>query len=338
MHVKLKILFLVLLGVSAFASETYAATLYFDPSEKPMFRGDSATIAVRLDTDEGECVNTVDATIVYDADIRAVDVARGESILSIWLEDPVIDEVNRTIQFAGGIPGGYCGRIAGDPSLTNVIAELVFRLPGLHVGSQEDDGEARVVFSDTTQVLLHDGFGTQADLRFQNATFLLNDKPGASIVDDWSPRVTADSVPPADFSITISSSDTAFSGEYFIVFNTIDKQSGIDHYEVMEEPFDEFDLFNWGRVDAPWVRATSPYVLKDQSLNSTIRVKAVDKAGNETIAILVPDRALRTLSIDRLLSIVTFGFIGVFVFSLVAYAIYRRRKQIVASEQFEQIP
>ena len=66
-------------------------------------------------------------------------------------------------------------------------------------------------------------------------------------------------------------------------------------YEVMEEPLELRNLFMWGRADAPWKTVRSPYVLEDQSLSSTIRVRAIDKAGNEYVAVLVPDSASRTL-------------------------------------------
>ena len=32
-----------------------------------------------------------------------------------------INKENRTVTFAGGIPNGYCGRVNGDPKLTNII-------------------------------------------------------------------------------------------------------------------------------------------------------------------------------------------------------------------------
>lgn len=322
----------IALCIVAFPKSNEAALLYFDPPEQLVHRGDTVSVAVRLDTDEDECVNTIDATIAYDSDIRAVDVSRGNSILSLWVEEPVIDENEHTVHFAGGIPGGYCGRIAGDPSLTNVVAELLFRLPGLRVGSKDDDGVAHVRFTDASQVLLHDGLGTRADLRFQDAILTLSDTPGQSLQDEWTLRVADDTIPPAPFSIELSSLDTAFSGKYFVVFNTLDKQSGIDHYEIMEEPFEEFDLFKWGGVDAPWIPATSPYVLKDQTLNSTIRVKAIDKAGNETITVFVPDKAIRSLSIERMLTLATVGVTVLVLLFLVGYGIYRRRKQLLTSE------
>ncbi len=65
--------------------ESFAATLYVDPYSVDVLKGDTVTLAVRIDTDEGECVNTVDAVISYGGDIQAVDVSRGRSILSLWV-------------------------------------------------------------------------------------------------------------------------------------------------------------------------------------------------------------------------------------------------------------
>jgi hypothetical protein len=292
-------------------------------------RGDTVTVALRLDTDEGECVNAVDAVVHYDSSIRAVDVSRGKSILSIWVEDPVIDETDHTIRFAGGIPGGYCGRIPGDPSLTNVLLEIVFRSPGFSIGGGETSPDVRVWLDDASQAFLHDGFGTPAPLRLQDTSITLLSTAGTAPVDEWKGEVQADKDAPADFTITLTRDETAFSGSHFIIFNTVDKQSGIDHYEVMEEPFSEFGTFRWGRADAPWVETESPYVLTDQSLNSTIRVRAIDKAGNVRIATLVPDPALRSISQDRLITILAVGSFVVFIGALVFYALWKRRQQIL---------
>jgi hypothetical protein len=60
-----------------------------------------------------------------------------------------------------------------------------------------------------------------------------------------------------------------FGGLYYIVFSTVDKQSGVDHYEVFE--------------NGAWEKVVSPYKLPDQSLKSEIKVKAIDKAGNERV-------------------------------------------------------
>ncbi len=126
----------------------------------------------------------------------------------------------------------------------------------------------------------------------------------------------------------LTKDDVAFTGNYFIVFSTTDKQTGISHYEIMEEPAEEFKHFSWGGVDAPWVTANSPYVLQDQSLNSIIRVKAIDKAGNEYVATLIPDETMQSISRNQILIYVFIG-IGATVLLILAMGLWffiRRRK------------
>jgi hypothetical protein len=323
---KLAILFLFIIAfLGVFHLDAEAAFLYFNPLSSDVHRGDTMAIDLRIDTDEGECINTIDGVIHYDESVRAVDVSRGESILSVWLEEPIIDEENREIRFAGGIPGGYCGRIAGDPKLTNVVITILFRSPGFSIGGEKTP-VANIELDSASQVLLHDGFGTPAPLRFQNALLTLLNTPGTAQSDAWRDELLNDKEPPSDFSITLTTDETAFGGRYFIVFNSLDKQSGIDHYEVFEEPFSEFWSFKWGRADTPWQSVESPYVLKDQSLNSTIWVKALDKAGNERIVKLVPNEAKKGISQATRLTMTLAGA-AVILFAALAVYFLRRRNQ-----------
>ncbi len=314
-------------------SNADAALLYIDPDAATLYRGDTVTLGVRIDTDENECINVVNGVIKYSPDIRAVDVSIGDSILNVWLEDPVINEEAHTITFVGGLPGGYCGRIAGDPSLTNILVELVFRSPGLSIGA--NDKNPQVWVDASSEVLLHDGLGTKAQLRTEGITLTLLDSAGATVDDSWKNRVQEDDTPPSDFSITLANLDTAFDGQYFITFTSQDKQSGIDHYEVMEEPFAEFYAFKWGRVDAPWKTTESPYVLVDQTLNSTIRVKAIDKAGNETIAVYVPEEAMRSTSEARIMLMVSVGLVVLILLAIVGFFIWRRKQKLVLTYDHE---
>ena len=325
-----------LLFLFSVALKSDAAFLYFDPSESEVYRGDTVSLNLRIDTDEGECINTVDGVIHYDKSIRAVDVSRGDSILSIWLEPPIIDEESNTISFAGGMPGGYCGRIPGDPKLSNVILKIILRSPGLTVGG-ESNPTVTISLDNDTQVLLHDGFGTNAKLNTQDAKIVLLDKVGSVLDNDWRDEVIDDDEKPSDFPITLTSDDTAFSGDYFIVFNALDKQSGIDHYEVFEEPFSEFWSFSWGRADAPWIRTDSPYVLEDQTLNSTIWVKAIDKAGNESVSKLIPDQALQTISNNKRVMYTFIGGLIIVLFGIVTYVLWsRKQKSIVDKEEDDE--
>jgi len=287
-----------------FTDTAAAATLYFDPSEGSINPGDTVVMSVRVTPDRDECVNAIDGVIEYDPQIQPVDISRGQSIMPLWVEEPTIDRANNRITFAGGIPNGYCGRIPGDPRLTNEVLKIVFQVPGTRISFGDESPTSTVRFSDLTVVYLNDGRGTLAPLRTNQAVLNVGTSPSEQVRNEWSTLVAADEQIPEEFSITLQRNDNIFSGKYFIVFNTTDKQTGIAFYEVMEEPLDEAGLFGWGAADAPWQRVRSPYVLKDQSLNSTIRVKAVDKAGNEYIATLVPEESLRSVSLITIIEYV----------------------------------
>jgi len=319
----------LILAVFSLSNVANAASLYLDPGISVLNRGDALLVSVRLDTDEeiGECVNAVDGVLTYSANIDPVDISTGESIFSVWVESPVINKENRTITFAGGIPNGYCGRISGDPRLSNVIAHIVFRSPGFTVGGSNDETQAKIDFAAESTAYLNDGRGTKANLTTFGSTIELSKAPGDSLSNPWQDRVEEDNVPPTQFPISLQKGDKEFSGKWYIVFNTSDKQTGIDYYEVIEEEISQFGTFKWGGTDAPWVRASSPYVLKDQTLNSIIRVKAVDKAGNESIATIIPDEANRGYSFNFILTIVvSLALVGLVV-GLVIFALLKLKKR-----------
>lgn len=322
-----------------YAPVTFAASLYMDPNSATLNRGDAATVAVRLDTDEaaGECVNAIDGVITYDESITPVDISVGKSILSMWVEAPVIHKDTHTITFAGGIPNGYCGRVQGDPNLTNTIVELVFRAPGLQVGGGEARKSAKVAFADTTAVYLNDGQGTKAALQTYGTEFTLNDGVGNEIKDPWTLTVGEDTISPEPFSVELRREGTTADGKYFIEFNTTDKQTGLDHYEVIEETPADTSLFRFGAANSPWVEARSPYVLQDQSLGRVVRVKAIDKAGNEYIATLVPDAVLRTMQISWQLIAMAVGGCVLLVLMLGAIWYFVRRRKRRAAEMEEVV-
>ncbi len=339
---------LKILGLIAFvfllsAPSSQAATLYIDPGVGTLFRGDAITTSVRImpDKDAGECINTIDAVVTYTDNIQPVDVSVGKSIFNVWVEPPVINKEDHTITFAGGIPNGYCGRVEGDPRLTNVIAEIVFRSPGMQVGGS-DDNEVHIDFAPETRVLLNDGQGTEAPLVKLGGTFTL--EKGASpagIVDDWRENVRDDNFPPEKFSITLERDDQGinYNGKYFIVFGTTDKQTGVSHYEIMEEPVLDFAQFTWGGVGVPWIKVESnSYVLDDQSLNSIIRVKAIDKAGNEYIATYIPEESQQTLSKNQLFTyILMAGLIALLIIILVVTVVVVKRRRKITNHQDDDL-
>ena len=79
-----------------------------------------------------------------------------------------------------------------------------------------------------------------------------------------------DTEPPLDFVPVVIHDTQSYDGKYAIMFSTKDADSGIDHYEIKEGGGD-------------WQAVTSPYVLKDQTLQGQVLVKAVDHIGNTKI-------------------------------------------------------
>jgi hypothetical protein len=317
-----------------FAIKAEAASLYIDPAFAGISRGDAIDLSVRLDVDEEneECINAVDGVIQYSENIVPVDISIGDSIFSMWVEQPTIDKENHTITFAGGIPNGYCGRIPGDPRLTNTLVKLIFRSPGFSIGGGSGTSTATVEFTSETTAYLNDGFGTKAPLALFGSQIDLSRTAGATLKDPWREAVVSDSIPPAEFSIALEKIPAEY-GKYSIIFNTTDKQTGIDHYEVIEEPLSKFMAFEWGRANAPWIVARSPYELRDQSLNSTIRVRAVDKAGNEYIATLLPNKEIRTIPTRVIIIGAAFGLIALLLLLIVITAILSRKRRKTKMKQ-----
>ena len=314
-------------------SSAHAAALYIDPAFSSLNRADGIKLAVRLDVDEEtqECVNAVDAVITYTDNISPEDISIGDSIFNVWVESPVINKEERTITFAGGLPNGYCGRVIGDPRLTNTLVELIFRSPGFAVGGADESSVARVTFQSETTAYLNDGLGTKAQLSLYGAQIDLNKTAGSEVLDPWGDEVSEDIFPPRQFSIDIERIPPEY-GKYFATFNSSDKETGIDHYEIIEEPISQLGSFKWGRADAPWITTRSPYQLRDQSLNSVIRVKAVDKAGNEYIATVIPGDDKRSTPIGYF--IIGIGSIIILLLLIgIALTMWRARKQKKSSKE-----
>lgn len=312
---------------------TQAATLYMDPNTANLNRGDAVKISVRLDTDEaaGECINAVDAVISYSDSIIPVDISVGKSILPIWVESPVINKENKTISFAGGIPNGYCGRVAGDPNLTNTLVEIFFRAPGLQIGGGDERFSATVQFTDATTAYLNDGQGTKANLRTLGTTLALADSVGSTIVDPWSGDIQADTIAPEEFSATVEQ----INKSWYVVFNTTDKQTGISHYEVIEESQRESNLFGFGAANAPWEETKSPHRLSDQNRTSVIRVKAIDKAGNEYVTTIPVDEAniVGRFSVEEIsIMVAVAGIILLTLISVLLVSRTRRKARLASAD------
>src|SRR6185295_6019102 len=133
----------------------FAASVYLDPDTGNFGVGDTFVASIRLDNGD-ECINAAHVEVGYPNDVlKAVDFSRGSSIFSLWVEEPKIDQEHGLVTFSGGIPGGYCGRIPGDPALSNILGKIVFLVTG------NTQHSATVSVRENSALYLNDGRGTK---------------------------------------------------------------------------------------------------------------------------------------------------------------------------------
>ncbi len=289
MKIGKRIFFLIVFFFFILSLTSEAAILYIEPRTATYSPGSVFMAAVKVDT-EGECLNVIQADISFDKNVlELIDFSTGDSFLSYWVKNPTrkdLTEINKkgVISFAGGVPGGYCGAIPGDPGKSNIVARLVFSLPGMTI-SKEPKTTTTISFLKTSQAYLNTADGQLANLRLQKGEIFISKKAGVA-KNYWQEELKKDKIPPEAFAVYIQKQADINQGKYFIVFNTTDKQSGLDHYEIKE--YDENGFIPGTKQKAEWRLVKSPYILKDQKLRSTILVKAVDKAWNERIVKFIP--------------------------------------------------
>jgi len=131
-------------------------------------------------------------------------------------------------------------------------------------------------FNDSLSLFLNDGKGTEISPEKQTLSIFVSERPrDVELRDEWQDIINEDKTPPEPFEPAVARDRTIFSNKYFVSFFTTDKDSGLAYYEIKEG----------GRN---FVLAESPYLLRDQSLEGVIQIKAVDKAGNERITHVIP--------------------------------------------------
>lgn len=278
---------------------TKAASLIIEPVTAQYAPGDTIIADVKVKLTLNECINAASVAVGFPRDsLTLQDFSDGGSILSLWITKPKFTDLTTInyygmIQLQGGIPGGICGNEANAKGLT--LGRLIFKVKKIR---SQSNTIALINFLAGSKILLNDGMGTDAQLEKSGATYSLGTTKQQQD-KTWADEIKNDKTLPEPFIISIANDPTMFDGMNFIVFNTIDMQSGIDHYEVYESELDSknsnlsfrekiISLFKKAKEENLWIEASSPFLLRDQSLQSLIRVKAVDKAGNERIVGYLP--------------------------------------------------
>jgi hypothetical protein len=242
---------------------------------KEVKKGEFIVVPIYLDT-QFEEINAIEVYVDFSDNLVFRDYLDGKSIITHWIEKPHIvvpsaHYMASQITFSGIIAGGISGRNLN-------LVDLIFEA--------KENGIAKIEIYKNSKVLLNDGLGTKTKLIALSQSFNVLDiegKPKIKIKDNF---------PPEPFKIYLARNKEIFNGKYYITFEAKDKQSGIAYYEISEKPITFIFLSKPDIKNLSFKKAESPYVLEDQSLRSYVIVKAVDKAGNERIEILYPQRVL----------------------------------------------
>ena len=211
--------------------------------------GDEVELSMFVDTEQAT-INAIEGEIVLPVQYIALDSIRDNaSIISLWMVKPTIVDANR-IKFSGIVAGGFSGTEG------NI---LTLRIRALEVGEADFD-------MSNIKILLNDGQGSRADVSIKASKVLI--MPQTQTDQTRKLIEPQDDEPPESFKPLVLQNEGVYDGLNVLVFNTQDKLSGIDRYEIQEGD-QEFEVVE------------SPYLIKNQTLDKDIKVKAIDKAGNE---------------------------------------------------------
>lgn len=263
------LLLVILIGISF----VKAAVIEPKIDIKEIKKNNFLIVSIYLNT-QFEGINAVEVYVNFSDNLVFRDYLDGKSIITNWIEKPHLQsgDVRRPqIVFSGIIAGGIIGKNLN-------LVDLVFKA--------KEGGEAKIEIDKKSKVLLNDGLGTETKLIALSNSFYISDIKGKSEIK------IKDNFPPEPFKIYLAKNKEIFNGKYYIIFETKDKQSGIAYYEISEKPINFIFLAKPDIKELSFKKVESPYVLEDQSLRSYVVVKAFDKAGNERIEILPPQRIL----------------------------------------------
>lgn len=136
----------------------HAATMTISSAQEVVYQGDTVRVDWFLNT-EGESINVVDATIVYDPHTLGVQhLETGTSSATVWAENPTVQK-DGVIHFAAGFPAGIQG---------NRIPIFTTTFTAKKVGNSFFG-----IVDTLSHTYLSDGAGTQKEIRMAPVSFAI---------------------------------------------------------------------------------------------------------------------------------------------------------------------
>lgn len=197
-----------------------AASLYFSPSSGNYNVGDVIKVSVFVDS-QNVPVNSVEVNINFPNDLLSViSVAKTNSILTFWVQEPSSSNAAGTVSFSGGLPTpGYNGT-------SGKVSEISFRV--------KKAGTASLTFS-SGAVRANDGLGTDVlqnrrsagftlspQSEIQKETFFTHTTPTPSAVKINIPSISLKEIPRSDMTLPQARFNVFVKGDLSV----------IDHFEI----------------------------------------------------------------------------------------------------------
>lgn len=264
-----KHLTIVVLCALFFPGAVFAAEITLEPQERVVGTDEPFAIAVNLSS--ADFVNALSLTIRFPRGIDPVEVSDGNSIISIWLDEPHFDEVTRTLSLSGLMPGGFSGEGA---RILTIYAQA------------HQEGRFEIAL-DKTNTEIYRNTPNAETVRITADSLILEVRKGKRNIMNK----PIDTLPPEPFvpEVVATPDERAL---WTVVFAVQDKVSGVARYEIRER----HAIFPWLLRVSRDVK--SPYELRDQTLSSRIEIRAYDAEGNIRISTVAPaNRIVRLVDI-----------------------------------------
>ena len=272
------------------ARPVIAAELWFEPQESSI--GTSSDFFVAINMTVTEPVNAVQVAVVVPPNLEINDTFDGNSIINFWVDPPTWDPAKRRLTFSGILPGGFVGQ-------NSRLLLLKIKALDAVTSTLRFDKEQTVAF-------LHDEAADVAPILLRALTLPV------VVGKDNLPLTLPDNDPPESFVPTVFHTPTLYGNQWMVAFATQDKGVGLHHYEMAEGSTK--DSHSAGLV---WHSAQSPAFISDQTRQGYIFIKAIDKAGNERVAVVSPPvdppSFYRHWQLWCMLTAVLFGLLFLFV-------------------------
>lgn len=271
-----KFLFIIL-TISFMRLPVEAVEFYFKSSQNSYYPNEIFNLELHLNP-SSENITAVELKVKYiPQDLKAIGFINSNSLL-MMIEPPEIREDQGLITFSGIIPGGFKGRVPGDPGESNLLGTIVFQV--LKTKNQK----TKVSVLEDSKIFIEDG--QELSGGFISNDIEINIYPKEVVfnpLNELDSLKESDKTPPEEFKAEI----IKINDNYFLIFETKDKQSGVESYNLL---VGEKKCFGKIKKIKEINNISSPYQIEEKDLNKIIRITAIDKAGNQRSFTIFPQK------------------------------------------------